>query len=157
MFAAHGWIIVRSSRDELRAAATANLFDELDDVDERIEAADQVLFDQLEAHLESVYFASLDYSFTRQLNHQNGILRYSSASNHRGDPPAAIGIMEWIGDRGPDSYGVVFVHDDEDVGETRRCGRSGEDYSGEFRVWVLKGGVICERDDTHLSPAPMDP
>lgn len=45
----------------------------------------------------------------------------------------------------PDSYGLLYVHDDED-------NKRGSDYSNEFRVWRLARGACEETTDPFLSP-----
>jgi hypothetical protein len=64
-----------------------------------------------------------------------------------------VDVLRWLAATGPGSYGLVYVHDDEDVGDAGRLrGRDGTDRSNEFRVWRLLGGTVEELADPFLSP-----
>ncbi len=157
MFSAHAWVIVRSSREKLRDAIKSENFSNIDEIDIKIDEADAKLFDDLEMYLKSEIPNLVDYTLTRQLNNDSGILRFSSSTNHRRSPPNAIQVLEWVKEHGPDSYGLLYVHDDEDEGEwAKKYGRTGENFQNVFRVWVLKNGVITENEDFYLSPVPDD-
>lgn len=54
-----------------------------------------------------------------------------------------IEIIIWVAERSEKSYGLIHVLDDED---------QREDYHNNFRVWVLKRGVVSENADIYLSP-----
>lgn len=160
MFAAYGWVIVRSSLDSLRALPEAGdashlLAEEL--ADDSVANSDERLFDRIERFLASHEPPDLDWHFRRHMNNEDGILMFSSSRNHRGCNPTAVEVLRWIAEQGPDSYGLVYVHDDEDCGESGRMrGRTGNDHRNEFRVWRLRLGRIDELDDPFLSPIGPD-
>lgn len=161
MLVAYGWVRVRSSLDPLRnlrrleAHERSNAEDAADDA---IDKADELLFDQLESFLSAYMMPDLDWHFRRHMNNERGILLFSSSTNHRGTEPSALCVLRWLAEHGPDSYGLVYIHDDEDSGESARMrGRDGRDRSNEFRVWRLRGGDVSELDDPFLSPMGSDP
>lgn len=159
MFSAYGWAIVRSSRapyveigDRLGLGSPA-FIDALDSVDERVEQTDAKLFEALEAFLSNYQVPDLDWRLKRQMNNVSGVLLFASSTNHRCSPPTAIELLHWLAENGPGSYGLVYVHDDEDDGERGRLyGRVSADHSNEFRVWRLVGGMVEELGDPFLSP-----
>jgi predicted SnoaL-like aldol condensation-catalyzing enzyme len=55
--------------------------------------------------------------------------------------------MEFISQQSLGSYGVVFVHDDEDNGS-----RTSNDFAQSFRVWRILDGKITEHADPLFSP-----
>ena len=59
--------------------------------------------------------------------------------NHRYNP--VIDLFRAIGQQFPESYGLLYVHDDESP-----------THANEFRVWRLAMGMLEERDDLFLSP-----
>jgi hypothetical protein len=52
-----------------------------------------------------------------------------------------IDLFKWIAAELPHSYGLLYAHDDEALGQ-----------ENEFRVWRLARGEIEERPDPFLSP-----
>ena len=158
MFFAIGWAVIRSSRrpyddllvrhemgsDEWHAA--------IDGIDEAIAAADECLFDKVERYLADNQLPG-QWTFSRHLAHAHGILNLAYSSNHRGQTPLAVDMLHWLAENGPDSYGLVYVQDEEDVGNAGQArGRDGSDRSNEFRVWRLLRGKVEELDDPFLSP-----
>lgn len=155
MFNAHGWICVRSSR----SAYTANLPNDLvDELDETINNADERLWDELEAHLsaygvdsEDVYtfedgleirpieLSLIKWNFYRHFNNMNGLLTLVTSRNHRCNH--FIDLVNWIAKKGEGSYGIIYVHDNED-----------ENSSNEFKVWRILKGEVEEFSDKLLSP-----
>ena len=59
--------------------------------------------------------------------------------NHRYEP--VIGLFRWVAQNLPDSYGLLYLHDDEK-----------ENAGNEFRVWKLALGTMAEENDPFLSP-----
>ncbi len=148
MFEAHGWVIVRSSRDALRALPESSdkaWSDAVDRADDLIDEADDRLFDRLEEFLADHQPPGLDWHFRRHMNNVRGILLLSSSHNHRGLDPPMLRVLRWIATRGPDSYGLVHFHDAES-----------EDHRNEFRVWRIRLGQVDEMNDPHLSPIGPD-
>ena len=144
MLLAMGWAIVRSSRAPYEAVEGLE-GTEIDDVDDAVDQADDVLFDALERYLKPHQAPDLEWQFRRRMNNHSGMLHFHSSRNHRGVKPTAIELLEWLAEHGPGSFGLAYLHDDEDV-------RDGTDHSNEFRVWRLCGGSIEELSDPFLSP-----
>jgi CheY-like chemotaxis protein len=149
MLSAHGWVVVRSSRAAHKGVDTAGC----DDLDATGAAADERLFAALEAFLTPSELPDLDWSFRRQMNNERGILMLSSSRNHRGARPMVLRVLDWLAEHGPGSYGLIYLHDDQD-GRTGPAS-SGEDtidFSEHYRVWRLRDGKIDELADPFLSP-----
>lgn len=64
--------------------------------------------------------------------------------NHRYEP--VVDVFRWIAENFRESYGLLYVHDDED-----KRG-SGQEYASSFRVWRLALGDLSEESDPFLSP-----
>lgn len=52
-----------------------------------------------------------------------------------------IEIFRWVSENLPGSYGLLYVHDDEDAEDNNR-----------FVVWKLVRGILTRESDTFLSP-----
>lgn len=127
MWFAIGWVMVRSRRGEPPLAGGA-----VDAWDRETDAADEALFDLLEGWLAAHAPPDLAWTFHRHLNNERGVLQLASSRNRRGAQPTALELLRWCAEHGPGSFGVVHVRD-EDRGTTG--------------VWVLRDGVVEERDD----------
>ncbi|BBO36121.1 Imm7 family immunity protein [Lacipirellula parvula] len=157
MLFAVGWAVVRSSRepfatlnfDSMGAEEWSQAFNVIDDACDR---ADLELFDRFEAFMAECDDGMLSWSFQRALNNVRGVLTFASSRNHRGKSPTSLRIMEWLAVNGTGSYGLLYLHDDEDDGVSKRYGRGGVDRTNEFRVWRLASGQLMEFDDPFLSP-----
>jgi hypothetical protein len=57
-------------------------------------------------------------------------------------------LGEFIARQSEGSFGVLYVHDDEDSG--RRI--EGQDFSLSFRVWRILDGELSEHADRLFSP-----
>jgi hypothetical protein len=149
MLFAYGWAIVRSSRAAYERASG----DALDDIDDLVDRADEAVFADLEAFLSQYEPPDLDWHFRAHMNNARGILTMSSSRNHRGTEPTVLEVLAWLARNAPASYGLVYLHDDEDAGESARAhGRDGTDHTHAFRVWRLLHGNVEEFDDPFLSP-----
>jgi len=75
----------------------------------------------------------------------NGLIVLSAHGlrNHRYEP--VIELFRWVAAELPLSYGLLYVHDDEDH-------KRGSDHENEFRVWRLARGAFEEMADPFLSP-----
>lgn len=78
------------------------------------------------------------------------VLLYTASRNHR--TSRLWDFHDWIVANAPGSYGLTYVHDDEDDGTYRPDRRSGVDRTGVFRVFRIANGKIDECDDPFLSP-----
>ncbi len=63
--------------------------------------------------------------------------------NHRYEP--VVDLFRWMASELPYSYGLLYVHDDEDI-------HRGAERDNEFRVWRLARGEFGEFADSFLSP-----
>jgi hypothetical protein len=72
------------------------------------------------------------------------------ARNHRAS--AVWDMLQWIATNGTGSYGLFYVHDDEDRLGNVDYGRGAEDFSNMFRVHRLANGLVEELPDPFLSP-----
>ena len=141
MFTAFGWAKIQSSQDGYQKLDP--LSDEVDDLDSALEATDRILFHDLSTWLKNRQ--GLKWQFTEYLNYDSGFLQFHSASNHRGN--AVWELIDFIRLQSSGSYGVVYIHDDEDDGR-----RTGQDLTGSFRVWRILDGELTEHEDPLFSP-----
>ncbi|MFO0848417.1 MAG: Imm7 family immunity protein [Gemmataceae bacterium] len=122
MFEFHGWATIRVSapdierRWELEAVAVARLREAIARADDQFS-----LFD------------------VRQTSNELIVLYAHGLRNHRFEP--VIDLFRWVAAELPDSYGLLYAHDDEAEGQ-----------DNEFRVWRLARGRLEERADPLLSP-----
>jgi hypothetical protein len=120
MFEYHGWITLRSTAEALDDEPPLR-FDEI-----------QALADELAG------YALVD------LQPMNGeyYLHVGGNPNHRGrHGGAVVDLFAKVGQLAPGSFGLLYVHDDEDP-EHRLC----------FRVFRLVRGTVTEHADHLLSP-----
>ncbi len=112
MLEAYGWAIARSSREAYDDVSP----DDVDAIDARATEADQALFADLQVFLQQFGPPDLDWHFRSHMNNASGILTLASSRNHRGLVPTIVEVLRWLAQRGPCSYGIVYLHDDEDFG-----------------------------------------
>ncbi|WZO95939.1 Imm7 family immunity protein [Isosphaeraceae bacterium EP7] len=129
MFEFHGWATIRISdrESEFESIGRGPMVDAI----KRVRAALN------EAHDE---FSAFDL---RSAGNGLVVLSVHGLRNHRYKP--VIELFRWVATELPDSYGLLYVHDDEDGGR-------GSDYTNEFRVWRMARGKLEEHADTLLSP-----
>jgi hypothetical protein len=75
----------------------------------------------------------------RQCGNGMIVLMAHGQRNHRFEP--VIDLFRWVAESLPLSFGLLYVHDDEQQGR-----------GNEFRVWRLAKGELKENDDPFLSP-----
>jgi len=75
----------------------------------------------------------------RQTGNELIVLYAHGLRNHRFRP--VIELFRWVATELPESYGLLYVHDDEVEG-----------HDNEFRVWRLAQGKFDELADPFLSP-----
>ena len=145
MFQAMGWVVVRVSRDAYIGARN----DQLDYIDDDLDAQDSKLWARLLAWLEDNSDAGLlRWQFVEHLNNAQGVLQIFASRNHRAS--SIWPLMDWIAENGTGSYGLIYVWDDEDNGYGREVRTV--DHSNEFRVWRILNGKVEEFADPFLSP-----
>ena len=125
MFEYHGWTVIRSN----------SLLEDERDEDEA------ELFKNLKTKLESMS----DLRKTFSCSQMNGMLTMlvSGLCNHRRSK--IIEVFHWLAEQSNSSYGLLYIHDDEDH-------ERGEDCENVFRVHTLVRGNLIESGDPFLSP-----
>ncbi|MCA9457357.1 MAG: hypothetical protein KC587_11890 [Nitrospira sp.] len=141
MFLGFGWAIIQTSREDYVTTS----FEELDDLDEVMREKDRELHRQCRDWLETHADHWLIWQFIENLNNHSNLLHFCTSRNHR---TSTFWILaEFIVEQSQGSYGVLYVHDDEDQGR-----RTGQDHSESFRVWRMLDGQLTEHDDRLFSP-----
>jgi hypothetical protein len=139
-----GWVVVRVSRDAYIGVRN----DQLDFIDDEVDARDRDLWSRLFAWLEANAEDWMRWHFVEALNNARGVLQVFVSRNHRSS--SLWELMDWIAENGPGSYGLIYVWDDEDNGHGREVRI--QDHSNEFRVWRILNGKVEEFADPFLSP-----
>ena len=129
MFEFHGWATIRCSDRQAEVESIGS--------GPKVDAVKRVRAALNEAHDE---FSAFDI---RPAGNGLVVLSVHGLRNHRYEP--VIGLFRRVAAELPDSYGLLYVYDDED------CGR-GTDFTNEFRVWRMARGKFEEMADPHLSP-----
>ena len=142
MLVAFGWAVIQSSRAEYLDVDPSS--EAADDLDETLNAADQILYKELTDWL-SANPGTIKYEFTEQLNNHTGILQFHASSNHRGS--IIWPLADFIRLQSKGSYGLLHIHDDED-----HNGRTPSDFRNFFRVWRILDGTLTEYSDPFFSP-----
>ena len=120
MFEYHGWIALRSTAEAVEDEPPLRL------------AEIQDLLDGLAGH---------GLTDLRQINGEYYV-HLGGFPNHRGVQGAeVIDLFTRVGHLAPGSYGLLYVHDDEDPGDELN-----------FRVHRLVRGTVTEHADQLLSP-----
>ncbi len=129
MFEFHGWVTIRvDDQDD----------PDMDGISRREEKAVRRL-------RKAIQEADDEFSLFNLRQTSNGmiVLFAHGLRNHRYEP--VIDLFRWVATELPYSYGLLYVHDDEDQNR-------GGDYENEFRVWRLARGHFEEMSDPFLSP-----
>ena len=137
-----GWAKIQASHSCYVGAK----FEELDSLDDEVDRDDRLLFAECRKWLREYAETNLKWQFNEQLNWGSGFLQFQTQANHRAS--AIWDLAEFIARQSKGSYGLIYVHDDEDSGQ--RTG--GNDYSLSFRVWRILDGELREFDDHFFSP-----
>lgn len=125
MFEFHGWITIRVKENDSESIEATTL-------------RENRAIEQVRAAISN---ASNNFSFfdVRRTSNCMIVLMAHGLRNHRYQP--LIELFEQIAQMLPDSYGLLYVHDDEQKGS-----------DNAFRVWRLALGRFTEHDDPFLSP-----
>ena len=75
----------------------------------------------------------------------NGVDVVQISGQHNHYAAYVLGLFQGLAELAPGSYGLLYVHDDEDL-------REGQRWRNHFRVWRLCRGQLTEHDDSFLSP-----
>lgn len=130
MFEFHGWLSIHvDDQDDPDLAI----------LDERLDSAKSALRREI---------ALVDDDFSvfevRQAGNALCYVAVHGRRNHRYTP--VFNLFQWVAKNLPDSYGLLYVWDDEDD----RGGKA--DYTNAFRVWRVAQGSFDEHADMFLSP-----
>jgi hypothetical protein len=142
----YGWCVLRSSREDYRGA---NIND-VDEIDDLVDAADTELWSRFRKWMASNDESYIKWALHEQLNNRRGILMFCVSRNHRAS--SVWDMVQWIAEQGTGSYGLFYVHDDEDQIGNINYDRGTEDFSNVFRVHRIANGVVTEMSDPFLSP-----
>ena len=125
MFEFHGWVTVR--------------VDDRDDPDMDVKRGREQ--DAIDKVRSAIRIADDNFSFfdLRRTSNELIVLSAHGLRNHRYEP--VIELFRWLARELPNSYGLLYVYDDED-----------RKHDNEFRVWQVARGRFDEASDTLLSP-----
>ncbi|MBP8002467.1 MAG: hypothetical protein KA314_23600 [Chloroflexi bacterium] len=127
---------------EFHAWATIRVEDNDEDLDV-LTAREEKAIEQLKEVIEAADDKFSLFELTRTGNGMIVFLAHGLC-NHRYEP--VLDVFRWITKSLPDSYGLLYIHDDEDH-------REGEPESDNcFRVWKMALGKLTEESDPYLSP-----
>ncbi|CAN7742779.1 Imm7 family immunity protein [Paenibacillus sp. LjRoot56] len=118
MFEFHGWIVLRYHTHD----------------------TSEVLQDEAYSKFMN-YLKVVDTEGLSNIKRRNGLDSWVISGLHNHFSSYVLGIYEWVSENLPGSYGLLYIHDDEDV----------EDYN-KFIVWKLTRGIISRETDSLLSP-----
>lgn len=141
-----GWCVLRVSRDVYARTADEDAADML----EAINASDVELWASFREWMAVNSSPWLLWTLHEQHNNHQGMLQAYLSRNHRGSP--FWDMLTWIAEKGPGSYGLFYVNDDEEY-----------DGSGnDFRVHRVMNGRVEELPDPFFGPIvpnlePMHP
>jgi hypothetical protein len=126
MFEFHGWATLR--------------VDSVDEYGDEDEKALQAFLSELHQRIETML---IDGAIHVEIRNGLHTLTIFGHNNHRQE--SVIDLFRWVAMNSRGSYGLLFIHDDEDY-------KRGGDYTNQFRVWKLALGELEELDDPFLSP-----
>lgn len=141
MMNGYGWCLLRAARPvDARA-----LESDPDLLDEDVDRADGEFWADFRVWMDTCDDPFITWNLSDRNNNDRGVLTFSVSRNHRAS--AVWAMLDWIASSGPGSYGLFFVHDDEDDAVNDNYGRAGVDHSNRFRVHRLLHGNLEEMDD----------
>lgn len=92
-------------------------------------------------YVEDSHFEQDTYIISRK----NGIDSFIILRMHSHRREDIIDLYQWVAENLPGSYGLLYIHDDEDCyGEA--------DNTNRFVVWKLARGILTKEEDSFLSP-----
>lgn len=141
-----GWCVLRSSRSGYETASVADA----EAVDAAIDAADLALWSSFRDWMTANSSPWLVWTLYEHHNNHHGLLQVFLSRNHRSSP--FWQMLDWIATNGSGSYGLFYVHDDEDIVGPERDGRGIADYDNVFRVHRIMNGRVDELVDSFFGP-----
>lgn len=137
----YGWCLLRA-----RTPSDARTLEpDPDTRDDAAAIADRALWADFRAWMETSGDPFIIWNLGEHNNNDTGVLTFSVSRNHRSS--AVWAMLGWIASNGPGSYGLFYVHDDEDVITNANHGRPIGDHSNRFRVHRLLHGDLTELAD----------
>ena len=146
MLIGFGWCVLCSCRESNRPAGV----DSVEALDSEMDLADRVLWASFRRWMTAHEEPFLKWQLHEQFNNHTGLLQFCVSRNHRAT--VAWEMLKWIAENAPGSYGLFYVHDDEDQIGAVGYGRGNADFSHEFRVHRIANGTLSEHPDPYLSP-----
>lgn len=146
MIFAVGWCIVRTSRNAYSTTSAADARA----VDVAIDAADARLWSAFREWMAANASPWLLWSLHEQHNNHKGLLQVYLSRNHRSSPFWAM--LAWVAEQGTGSYGLFYVHDDEDSAGPPYGRAIPDDYDNVFRVHRIMNGRVEELADPFFGP-----
>lgn len=125
MYEFHGWANIRETYRNTEEA----------------EMNIRTIIDKINQYIKSQEM--FNWSFDIKTYNGNHHLIVSGFTNHA--LPASkklFDLYKYIANIAPGSYGLLYIHDDEDI----------NGFENEFRVFVLARGELIEKKDMFLSP-----
>ena len=144
MLLAFGWAHIQSAKNAYAVLGHDDSM-ALEAEDARRRSEDRILFSNLRAWFDACEPNSLEWNFFEDKNYDSGLLQFCDTKNHR--TSLIWDLMSFIASESRGSYGLVYVHDNEDTGK-----RTSTDYSQSYRAWRILDGHVSEHDDPHFSP-----
>ncbi|MBK9585331.1 MAG: hypothetical protein KA099_01005 [Alphaproteobacteria bacterium] len=141
MLLGFGWAVIQASRKSYIKAT----FDQVFDLDEVMQSRDSSLHVECRAWLEVCEDPWLKWQFIEHLNNHSGLLQFCTSRNHR--TSSIWDLTRFICEQSDGSYGVLYIWDDEDLGE-----RAGQNYASSYRVWRILDGQLTEHNDSLFTP-----
>jgi hypothetical protein len=87
------------------------------------------------------YLKDVDTEGLSNIKRRNGLDSWTITGLHNHRSNYVLEIYRWLSVNLPGSYGLLYVHDDEDT-----------ENSNKFVVWRLTRGILTRESDTLLSP-----
>ena len=111
MLLAHGWAVLQSSREKYKGVSQEELFA----LDEQVDRADELLWKSYKEWMRENESPYLKWQFQERLNNHHGLLQFSVSRNHRSS--ILWDMLNWLAANSESTYGIIYVHDDEDEDE----------------------------------------
>lgn len=118
MFEFHGWIVLRYHTH---------------DTNETLQDKAYSAF--------NTFLKDVDTEGISNIKRRNGLDSWTISGLHNHRSNYVLEIYRWVSENLPGSYGLLYLHDDEDA----------EDYN-KFVIWKLAHGILTCESDNFLSP-----
>ena len=146
MLLAHGWAVIQSSREKYHHLGS----NDWETLDEESGKQDHELWGRFREWMKEHDDSFIVWELTEHLNNHHGLLHFSISRNHRSS--VLWDLLKWLASSSVSTYGIVYVHDDEDQKSNKNYGRGLVDHSNNYRIWRVLKGEVEELEDSYLSP-----